>query len=46
MYVPWFSWGSPVGVGIFVAGMGVFFWGLLAGVALLNKSKALSPPQG
>jgi len=22
------SWGSPVGLGIFLAGAGVFFWGL------------------
>jgi hypothetical protein len=22
------SWGSPIGLGIFLAGAGVFFWGL------------------
>ncbi|MEJ2421205.1 MAG: hypothetical protein P8018_05675 [Acidobacteriota bacterium] len=22
------SWGSPVGLGIFLAGVGVFFWGI------------------
>lgn len=22
------SWGSPVGIAIFMAGLGVFFWGL------------------
>jgi hypothetical protein len=22
------SWGSPIGLGIFLAGVGIFFWGL------------------
>ena len=22
-----FSWGSPIGLGIFLMGLGVFFWG-------------------
>ena len=39
MDISWFSWGSPVGIGLFLAGVGIFFWGLLAGVALLNKHK-------
>jgi hypothetical protein len=39
MYVSWFSWGSPVGIGIFLASIGIFFWGLFSGVAMLNKSK-------
>ena len=27
---PWmlWSWGSPIGLGVFLAGLGVFFWGL------------------
>jgi hypothetical protein len=23
-----FSWASPVGIGIWMAGLGIFFWGL------------------
>ncbi|MFM1802656.1 MAG: hypothetical protein RJA81_2008 [Planctomycetota bacterium] len=32
-------WGTPAGIGIFLAGLGIFFWGLFAGVAALNRSK-------
>ncbi|ROQ28833.1 hypothetical protein EDC28_103430 [Gallaecimonas pentaromativorans] len=42
MYISWFSWGSPVGVGIFIACIGIFFWGLFSGIAMLNKSKEVS----
>ena len=34
-----FSWGSPVGVGIFFVGLGIFFWGLFWGLAALTKAK-------
>jgi hypothetical protein len=43
MYISWFSWGSPVGIAIFLAGLGIFFWGLFSGVAMLNKTKI--PPE-
>jgi hypothetical protein len=39
MFVPWFSWGSPVGLAFFLAGTGVFFWGLFSGLAKLNAAK-------
>lgn len=46
MYIiGWFSWGSPVGIGVFLVGLGVFFWGLLSGVAKLNKVKKLPERQ-
>ncbi|WP_417763307.1 hypothetical protein [Shewanella sp.] len=39
MIIEWFSWGSPVGIGIFIACIGIFFWGMFTGVARLQKSK-------
>ncbi|WP_267459562.1 hypothetical protein [Shewanella avicenniae] len=39
MYIEWFSWGSPVGIGIFLACIGLFFWGLFSGLAKLNQAK-------
>lgn len=41
-HLSWFSWGSPVGLGVFFIGLGVFFWGFLSGVATSNKAK--KPP--
>jgi hypothetical protein len=26
-----FGWGSPIGLGIMLAGLGIFFWGLSYG---------------
>lgn len=40
--IDWFNWGSPVGIGIFLVGLGAFFWGLLSGVARLDKAKKSS----
>lgn len=33
------SWGSPVGIGLFFAGMGVFFWGFFRGIAAIMRAK-------
>ncbi len=33
-----FSWGSPLGIGAFFAGCGVFFYGFFMGLAAFNKS--------
>ncbi|MFH5803933.1 hypothetical protein [Alienimonas sp. DA493] len=38
-------WGSPVGLGIFLAGLGVFHWGFFAGIAALHRSKVASEPR-
>lgn len=38
------DWGSPIALGVFLAGMGVFFWGLFSGIAALNRVKRPSPP--
>jgi hypothetical protein len=32
-------WGSPVGLGLFFAGAGVFFWGLFSGLAAMARAK-------
>jgi len=40
------SWASPVGVGAFFAGCGVFFWGLFHGVEALARSKQYKEPNG
>ena len=24
----WLGWGSPIGIGIFLSGLGILFWGL------------------
>ena len=39
MYVPFSSWGSPVGIGIFFIGLGIFFWGFLSGIAAVTRVK-------
>jgi hypothetical protein len=36
------GWGSPVGIAVFFAGVGVFFWGLFSGLASLIKAKNYS----
>jgi hypothetical protein len=32
-------WGSPVGIGLFFAGAGIFFWGLFNGLAAMTRAK-------
>lgn len=39
MDIPFASWASPVGNGIFLASLGIFFWGFFSGLAALNKTK-------
>jgi hypothetical protein len=33
------NWGSPVGLGLFLAGLGLFFWCLFSGIAALHRAK-------
>ena len=33
-------WGSPIGVGVFFAGLGIYFWGFFNGLAAMAKAKA------
>lgn len=40
MYVSFSSWGSPIGIGIFIFSLGFFFWGMFTGYAALAKAKA------
>lgn len=39
MYITYASWGSPVGIGIFFAGLGIFFWGFFPGIAAIMRAK-------
>jgi hypothetical protein len=39
MDAAFYSWGSPVGIGLFFAGAGVFFWGFFSGLAAMIKAK-------
>ena len=36
------SWGSPIGVGVLFAGMGIFFWGFFNGLAAMAKAKHIA----
>jgi hypothetical protein len=39
------GWGSPVGIAVFFAGAGGFFWGLFSGLASFIKAKNSSEPK-
>lgn len=40
MNVSFSSWGSPIGIGIFIFSLGFFFWGMFTGYAALANAKA------
>jgi hypothetical protein len=42
MDAPFYSWGSPVGIGIFFTGAGILAWGFLSGIAAVMKAKSSS----
>ncbi len=39
MDISYASWGSPIGIGIFFVGLGIFFWGFFSGLAALARAK-------
>ncbi len=39
------SWASPLGVGAFFAGSGIFFYGLFSGLAAMKAAQRNSSPE-
>ena len=35
-------WGSPIGVGVFFAGLRIYFWGFFWGLAKMTKAKHIA----
>ncbi len=35
-------WGSPIGIGVFFVGLGIFFWGFFNGLAAMAKAKHIA----